>query len=1185
MIQILKLLAFILNKLPESDWKPIPLCALYYKYNLEIPNLVGHVTAPSVTTNAATNITHQDFDMGGNITDTNNENASVRGFCYVVGAGGTPTTSDSVVNESGSFGTGLYQLNISGLAANTTYSVRAYATNSAGTGYGSTVEVTTLPDTPPNVYTVSPLSTPIASYDSSNVDSGQIVGNTGTSEQRAAQSFTGDGSSIKYVRLWLKKTSASNNISARIYSDSSGVPGSLLATSDAIAPTAIVSTYSWVDFEFSTPYATSASTTYWLVLLDAGSGESLQWGYDGSSPTGSGNAASYIGISGSWTALTGRDHAFAIYDDSVPSDSDTTPTLSFLGVDHENRDIRYNIQIGTDNSFATSGSSAADSYSASQNVYFRGSTTDHAFGQSFSGDGKELHSVLFRLRKNGSPPSSTLQAVLYRHKGTFGTNSQPTGGPIAVSSTTFSEADISTSIANYTFNFDGIHKLDSSTKYCIALRFSVSSAYSASNNISVYGGTTLTHAGNVFYEDGAGWKSYSNYEIYFTVNTADRVLDKVSGTDSGFSGSPDNTDPFATDQQVDYTIQSSEKLSNGTYYWRVRGIDPSGSNTYGDWSPPRSFTVESTTLSTQDIAHSLTLDNTTVVETGGSATIVTQDISHSFTLDNTTITQNHVIATNDIEHGLTLDATTINQNHVLASADIEHGLTLDNTTIQETHILTVQDIEHGLTLDSTTITQNHVITPDDIVFSLTEDNTDISQNHVLVTQDIEHGLTLDNTTITQNHVVASDDIEHGLTTDNTTITQNHIIVTQDIEHGLTVDTTTINQNHVLASTDIEHGLTLDNTTVEEGVITLIAQDIEHSFTLDNTTVDHNHVLPVQDIEHSLTVDATTINQNHVIATDDIVFNLTEDNTTVDVNHIVETQDIAHSFTVDTTTISQNHVIATQDIEHSLTEDNTTIDVNHIIEAQDIEHSFTVDATTITQNHVITPDDIAFNLTEDSTTIDVNHIIETQDIEHSLTTDNTTITQNHVIATQDIEHGLTLDNTTIDLSVILPMQDIEHSLTLDNTTISQNHVIATDDIVFNLTEDNGDITQNHIIETQDIEHGLTVDATTISQNHVIASNDIEFTITEDNTTLDINHVIETQDITLTDIIDANTISQNHVIAVQDISHSLTEDNTTVTQQDAVIAPDDISFGGSLPRIMFDVDGGAYYRLDNNLLIKL
>lgn len=104
---------------------------------------------PVVTTQAATNVSFFSCTGNGNITNIGADNPTRRGFCYMEGTSGDPTTADSVVYEDGSFGTGAYALSITGLSPNTGYRVRAYAVNSAGTGYGSTVQVTTLVYTAP----------------------------------------------------------------------------------------------------------------------------------------------------------------------------------------------------------------------------------------------------------------------------------------------------------------------------------------------------------------------------------------------------------------------------------------------------------------------------------------------------------------------------------------------------------------------------------------------------------------------------------------------------------------------------------------------------------------------------------------------------------------------------------------------------------------------------------------------------------------------------------------------------------------------------------------------------------------------------------------------------------------------------------------------------------------------------
>jgi hypothetical protein len=102
------------------------------------------VVAPTVTTQSATDIATTSFTGNGNITDTGGENCTRRGFCYKVGTTGDPTTADSTVYDTGTYSTGAFTKSITGLSAGTNYRVRAYAVNSAGTGYGTTVQVTTL---------------------------------------------------------------------------------------------------------------------------------------------------------------------------------------------------------------------------------------------------------------------------------------------------------------------------------------------------------------------------------------------------------------------------------------------------------------------------------------------------------------------------------------------------------------------------------------------------------------------------------------------------------------------------------------------------------------------------------------------------------------------------------------------------------------------------------------------------------------------------------------------------------------------------------------------------------------------------------------------------------------------------------------------------------------------------------
>lgn len=94
---------------------------------------------PTVTTSepsaTATTIT-----VGGNITDNGGYAVSDRGVCYSA-SNSEPTITEEKV--SGGKGNGEFSVSVTGLAAGTTYYLRAYATNENGTSYGKVISVKT----------------------------------------------------------------------------------------------------------------------------------------------------------------------------------------------------------------------------------------------------------------------------------------------------------------------------------------------------------------------------------------------------------------------------------------------------------------------------------------------------------------------------------------------------------------------------------------------------------------------------------------------------------------------------------------------------------------------------------------------------------------------------------------------------------------------------------------------------------------------------------------------------------------------------------------------------------------------------------------------------------------------------------------------------------------------------------
>ena len=95
---------------------------------------------PTVTTNTITNITQTTATGGGNVINAGGSTVTARGVCWSTSH--NPTVSGN--HTTNGTGAGSFTSNITGLTANTTYYVRAYATNNAGTAYGNEVSFTTL---------------------------------------------------------------------------------------------------------------------------------------------------------------------------------------------------------------------------------------------------------------------------------------------------------------------------------------------------------------------------------------------------------------------------------------------------------------------------------------------------------------------------------------------------------------------------------------------------------------------------------------------------------------------------------------------------------------------------------------------------------------------------------------------------------------------------------------------------------------------------------------------------------------------------------------------------------------------------------------------------------------------------------------------------------------------------------
>ena len=94
---------------------------------------------PTVSTAAVTGIGETSATGGGNVTGDGGVAVTERGICW--NTNHNPTTANA--HSSNGTGTGNFTVTMNGLSAGTTYYVRAYAVNNAGTAYGNEVVFST----------------------------------------------------------------------------------------------------------------------------------------------------------------------------------------------------------------------------------------------------------------------------------------------------------------------------------------------------------------------------------------------------------------------------------------------------------------------------------------------------------------------------------------------------------------------------------------------------------------------------------------------------------------------------------------------------------------------------------------------------------------------------------------------------------------------------------------------------------------------------------------------------------------------------------------------------------------------------------------------------------------------------------------------------------------------------------
>jgi uncharacterized protein (TIGR02145 family) len=105
-------------------------------YGLNVEFTTDPVDIPTLNTMGLKSVTLTTASGGGEISNDGGLPVTARGVCW--NTQGAPSLTDS--HSLDGSGPGLFSSTLTDLSLNTTYHVRAYATNSLGTGYGNDVE-------------------------------------------------------------------------------------------------------------------------------------------------------------------------------------------------------------------------------------------------------------------------------------------------------------------------------------------------------------------------------------------------------------------------------------------------------------------------------------------------------------------------------------------------------------------------------------------------------------------------------------------------------------------------------------------------------------------------------------------------------------------------------------------------------------------------------------------------------------------------------------------------------------------------------------------------------------------------------------------------------------------------------------------------------------------------------------
>jgi len=468
--------------------------------------------------------------------------------------------------------------------------------------------------------------------------------------------------------------------------------------------------------------------------------------------------------------------------DDASSDLDTTPPLTFTGTDANYADdIEYQVQVDTQNDFQ-SGTTVNtyyfndetptdnDSLWTDDTNAFDGSTSTYAYSSTL---GTTSTNELYGNGTNAPVGSTTITQVRARIYGTGSYVGKVCKVNVGIYTTSLGE------LLGTPFIQDTPAASPTWGNYV-----------TLSTPIGGWDWSKLQALETTIYltnETDATQFTGRVYRVEIEVTSGGPLLSALSSTDdhANWSGTGD-PHPWSSGNAVTYTVQDIDSLLPDIYYWRVRGIDPSGTNTYGDWSEIRNFEVLAPNITISGISDmtsgTVAVGVGTSIRSGKTATIqgdgtwAISDVAQPNTNEIVTVWVDSADVANE-STGVTkysgpgnLVGLVLNKN-VLSIGNSSGTANLSVTNLSQYDNSKDEDVMHGVVSNTLTVDDDNVYTSEKVNI-LSGNTLTIGSSETLATHHLTITGALTSTT-TAAYNVAGDWTNNGTFTQATsTVTFN-----------------------------------------------------------------------------------------------------------------------------------------------------------------------------------------------------------------------------------------------------------------------------------------------------------------------------------------------------------------------------------------------------------------------------